>query len=206
MKVSAYAVLPAEVRYDSKLSPSAKLLYAEITAAATFEGLCDEDREYFAKYLKCDVRSVYRYVTELESAGHLLRERHKGARKLRIPTGFGKPSLNGQPEQSQEFYEEQLNFFEEFLTMYEQALNIQLSKKPLYYPIISERLKTFSRNELMDAMKNRINLIKGSEWHMENIGTVSDLSLLIRDDSTVHKHLNMKVETKDEVTLKPHKF
>ena len=34
-----YAVLPADVRYDTNLSPQEKILYAEITALSNKEGV-----------------------------------------------------------------------------------------------------------------------------------------------------------------------
>lgn len=47
-KPNYYAILPAEVRYDKNLSSTEKLLYAEITALASKEGVCWARNQYFA--------------------------------------------------------------------------------------------------------------------------------------------------------------
>ena len=39
-KPNYYAIIPAEIRYDKKLTPNSKLLYGEITALANKEGYC----------------------------------------------------------------------------------------------------------------------------------------------------------------------
>jgi hypothetical protein len=210
MKVNAYAVLPAEVRYDKTLRAESKLLYTEISACSNFDGICEEDLNYFAGFLNCDVRSIYRYLAELVDGGHIMRERMKGiGRVIRIPVGFAKQSLsrvNEVPDLTNEMHEEDLNFFDEFLNKYETTIDVKLDKKKLYYPTLKDRLKTFSRNELMEALENRANFINGSDWHQQNKHIAGDLSLLIKDDDAVHKALNMKVERKDNVVLKPLKF
>jgi len=39
-KPNYYAVITAEVRYDTRLTPFAKLMYAEVVALANKEGYC----------------------------------------------------------------------------------------------------------------------------------------------------------------------
>ena len=49
MKPNYYAILTSEVRYNQKLTPNAKLLYAEITALINMNGVCFASNNYFAK-------------------------------------------------------------------------------------------------------------------------------------------------------------
>lgn len=66
-----YAVIPANIRYDEKLTPNAKLLYGEITALSNKEGVCWASNEYFCKLYKTSDRSIQRWLDDLKKAGHI---------------------------------------------------------------------------------------------------------------------------------------
>ena len=70
-KPSYYAVIPAEVRYDKELSPSAKLLYGEITALCNKKGFCWATNKYFAELYDADSRTVQRWIVQLEERGYI---------------------------------------------------------------------------------------------------------------------------------------
>ena len=65
MKRGYYAILPANVRYDKKLTPNAKLLYAEITALCNKEGYCWATNEYFADLYSMSKSSISRNISSL---------------------------------------------------------------------------------------------------------------------------------------------
>lgn len=71
LKPSYYAVIPAEVRYDSRLSGSEKLMYGEITALSSSTGECWASNAYFAELYGKDVRSVKRWVKSLTNLGYI---------------------------------------------------------------------------------------------------------------------------------------
>lgn len=66
-----YSVLPAEVRYDKRLKPSEKLLYAEITALTSKTGKCWATNKYFAELYDVDVLTVSRWVSNLRDCGYI---------------------------------------------------------------------------------------------------------------------------------------
>ncbi|MFW3380120.1 helix-turn-helix domain-containing protein [Aliarcobacter butzleri] len=66
-----YAILTAEVRYDKRLSPNAKLLYAEITALCGKDGKCWAKNSYFAELYEVSKKSISRWVNELVENGYI---------------------------------------------------------------------------------------------------------------------------------------
>ncbi|CAK8054145.1 conserved phage C-terminal domain-containing protein [Eupransor demetentiae] len=81
MQPSYYAVIPANVRYDSRLIPRAILLYGEITALSNKTGQCWASDSYFAKIYGVSERSIQDWLTSLEKCGYIHRyTERKGVR------------------------------------------------------------------------------------------------------------------------------
>ena len=70
-KPSFDANLPADVRYDSNLSPLAKLLYCEIRALSSKYGFCYAKNSYFEKCYEIDERTVRRLLQQLRENGYI---------------------------------------------------------------------------------------------------------------------------------------
>ena len=70
-KPNYYAVIPAIVRYDESLSPSEKLLFAEITALCNTTGECYATNSYFAKLYNKDKVTISRWVSKLKDQGYI---------------------------------------------------------------------------------------------------------------------------------------
>ena len=72
-KPNYYAVIPAEVRYSKKLTPNAKLLYAEITALCNMNGKCTASTDYFCKLYEVSRVSIQKWLKILEETKHIKR-------------------------------------------------------------------------------------------------------------------------------------
>jgi len=70
-KPSYYAIIPATVRYDKRLTPNAKLLYGEITALCNQEGYCWAGNQYFADLYGVSKTSISAWIGNLKEAGHI---------------------------------------------------------------------------------------------------------------------------------------
>ena len=67
-KPGFYAVIPADVRYDERIPPNAKLLYAEISALSDASGVCNAGDEWFLRCYGLSDRTVRRLLSALEEA------------------------------------------------------------------------------------------------------------------------------------------
>ena len=72
MDKSYYAIIPASVRYDTKLSPNSKLLYGEITALCNEKGYCWANNAYFSHLYKVSNRAITNWINQLKKQGHIL--------------------------------------------------------------------------------------------------------------------------------------
>lgn len=66
-----YAIIPANVRYDKSLVPSAKLLYGEITALSNREGFCYATNEYFADLYQTSEKTITRWLKNLADKNYI---------------------------------------------------------------------------------------------------------------------------------------
>jgi len=71
---SFYAIIPATVRYDERLTPNAKLLYGEITALCNAKGFCWATNDYFSGLYKVSKTSISMWVKQLIDCGYIKSE------------------------------------------------------------------------------------------------------------------------------------
>ena len=72
-KPNYYAHITADVRYNKKLTPNAKLLYAEITALCNMNGNCTASTEYFCRLYEVSRVSVQKWLKVLEDNNYIKR-------------------------------------------------------------------------------------------------------------------------------------
>lgn len=80
-QVSYYSIIPATVRYDTKLKASEKLIYGEITSLANRMGYCFAQNRYFANLYKVSPHTVSQWISHLEKQGYIHTELIKNNRK-----------------------------------------------------------------------------------------------------------------------------
>ena len=70
-KPSYYAIIPANVRYDSELKANEKLLYGEISSLCNKDGTCWASNRYFSNLYGVDISTISRWVNNLISKNYL---------------------------------------------------------------------------------------------------------------------------------------
>lgn len=73
-KPNYYAVIPADVRYDSNLKDKAKLLYGEISSLSNQYGYCYASNKYFADLYKVDISTISRLIKNLVDKNYIKSE------------------------------------------------------------------------------------------------------------------------------------
>lgn len=72
-KPNYYAIIPASVRYDKKITPNAKLLYGEITALSNQQGYCWASTNYFQELYGVSRISIQKWLKSLEENNYISR-------------------------------------------------------------------------------------------------------------------------------------
>ena len=70
---SYYSTIPAPVRYDKRLTPNAKILYAEITSLTNQLGFCYASNKYFQDLYQVSKQSISFWLKQLEEYGYIQR-------------------------------------------------------------------------------------------------------------------------------------
>lgn len=73
-KNNYYGIIPANVRYDKKLTSNEKLLYSEITSLLRASGKCYASDQYLAGMFDITIRTVQRWLKNLENQNYISRE------------------------------------------------------------------------------------------------------------------------------------
>jgi hypothetical protein len=208
MKISLYSIIPANVRYDRTLSDKSILLFGEINAAANAYGICDENNNYFSVALNVDVRTIARCIAQLVDQGHIQKIKENGRRRIKVIQRGLEAPIGVEIETDEIVPKEDITgFVQQLLTTWEKAVETYIDRKEMYTKMISQRLESFTKDELFVALKNRAVFINQSPWHREPENRQAALSIetLLKSDESVLKWLNAKVKSKEENTITPFK-
>jgi hypothetical protein len=208
MKINLFSIIPASVRYDRTLGDKSILLFGELMAAANAYGICEEDTRYFSTALNVDNRTIFRSMAQLEEQGHIKRLKENNKRKilviqraLELPVGVELESDDLIPKA------DITDFVNQLISSWEKAVQTKVEKKELYTNMIAQRLGSFTKDDLMMALKNRATFVNQSPWHQEPANRQAALSIdtWLKSDETVLKWLNAKYKADEPVAVTPFK-
>ena len=76
------AILPAKVRYDSRLKGEAKILYSEILLLSSQKGYCYATDKYLAESYSSSQRSINRHIASLKKLGYIKIETKRQGKRV----------------------------------------------------------------------------------------------------------------------------
>ena len=71
MQKNYYAIIPASIRYDSELTPNAKLMYGELTALSNEKGYCWASNSYFSQLYNVSNVSISKWISQLQKKKYI---------------------------------------------------------------------------------------------------------------------------------------
>lgn len=78
-----YAIIPASVRYDTRITPNAKVLYGEITALCNEKGFCWASNNYFSELYEVTPQAISKWIKSLSDCGYLSLEYEHNGREIK---------------------------------------------------------------------------------------------------------------------------
>jgi hypothetical protein len=183
----AVGILPAYIRYTSKLSASAKLLYAEITANLDETGLyCNLTNREFAENLGGEERTIQRLLANLIHYKVIERVQVGKVRQLtlRIPH---KIIRGDNPPHSHEVVE----FTRELIAYWNKLFASSIAYRSMYVDMVAERLLKFSKKDIGLALQQWHRLYAEDEYWKENRSNLIDITNVIASDESVERFLKL---------------
>lgn len=113
-KKNYYAIIPANVRYDKRLSPLTRLIYGEITALTNEKGYCFATNAYLANLYSMSNVSISRCISELKEHNYIrvvydIKEKNVDKRKIYINNLENKKLENEEIKNNEELKNKEIN-------------------------------------------------------------------------------------------------
>lgn len=172
MKKNYYAIIPANVRYDKRLTDGAKLLYGEITALCNKDGYCWASNSYFAKLYSVSNTTISTWISQLVKYKYITREivHEEGTKEikhryLKLFKGGIQENLNTPIQENLKDNntvsnnttnnKEHSSFFQEWWDLYDNKKDRKKCEQKY-----SRLLKEYSHEEMMEGTKRYLNYLK----------------------------------------------
>lgn len=199
-KPNYYAVIPAEVRYDSELKANEKILYGEISALLNKSGECFASNSYFAKLYEVDPSAISKWINHLKEKNYLeidyiTQGKEIKQRKIRV-VGIDKYH-EGYCQMNKENKEEEEYIGENIFEYIENNLGRVLS--PIEFEIISswDYDNEIIKLAVKEAILHNAKTIKYIDriifnWKQNKVETIEDATKYL--DEFSNKYKNTKEE------------
>ena len=209
IQVSYYAIIPADVRYDTNVCPNAKLLYGEITALCNRRGYCWANNSYFAELYNVSKTSISKWISQLVENGYVVSTiQYKDGTKeilnryLRLVTYPIEEKLNTPIEEKlKDNNTINNNTINNNTINFDKLLSFLNSKTKRNFKIINEATKKkyrarikdgYNSKDIANAIENAVN----SDYHKDNNFTYLTPEFFSRSE-TLDKYSNVNNKPKE---------
>ena len=185
--------IPSSVRYNAVLTAEAKLVYAELTAMCGIDGRCQVDYKHLSEVFTRNTTQIKILLNSLYKVGAIGKE--DGFITLVGTTGVEKKTMLENVDTN--FIHEVLDYWNK---LFEKEVPRGIRKTPTLTKRLTERQVTFSKSEIMAALKNRHDYVNRSDWHnkSENKNHKVNIMIVLSSDDKLQEFLNMEEsKTKD---------
>lgn len=201
--MSYVGILPSNIRRNKNLSSNAKVVYAEITATMNDDMCCERTNHDIGESLGLSDSVVSSCVSELSNRGYIDAQVSGSSRKIYLSEKvvFVEEKL----AEKESFKSEEAKELADYIVkLWKSKLGTKTRVTPKLITWVKSRLKSFSKEEIIDAVLNRYLFVKDSEWHNkpENIHHKTSLALVLRDDQVLQQSLDRAPRQKEVLVTK----
>ena len=191
--MSYIGILPMNIRRNKHISSNAKVVYAEITATMNEDMCCDRSNYDIGESLGLSEATVSSCISELSAREYIDSQVSGSSRKIYLAE---KVVFVEEKESEKEISksDEARRLTEEIVRLWKSKLGTKTRVTPKLIGWVRSRLKTFPKEEIIDAVMNRYLFVKDSEWHNkpENLHHKTSLALVLRDDQVLQQSLDRR--------------
>ena len=208
MNIGFYAILPATVRYDRKLRALAKLTYAEVAASMDFRRESDVNLRYLSRLLGVSKITVSQYLRELVAGGHLDKIKREGRLVYAMPTETvyikHEEEVTVTEQEAKERSKDINEILKHWNSIFKDRLGYGVKRTTEVVGELTERLESFTKEDIMTALQNRHDFVRQSAWHNESsrVHLMSNIHTVILTDEDLIKNLNMVIAKPISIDMK----
>ena len=180
--------IPSFIRYNKKLTPTSKLLYAELTAMIGVDGKCTINLKHLTHTFNCSNNEIKNMLNLLFNIGVIKKE----GKKIVL--------LNKLVPPKKEYLEGvDSNFIDEVIKHWNLLFKVDIPsgirRTPILIKVLTERQLNFTNEEIMTALTNRHSFVGNSEWHQldKNKRHRLNIMIVLKDDEKLQEFLNMDI-------------
>lgn len=184
-----YGIIPISIRRNVNISDKAKIIYSEITASMNENQFCSCTNKYFADIFNVSETAVSRYIKELADHEAICIDVHGNERKITIPEKMVVYEKSEKKERKQPKLRTDLA--NTVVGLWNELLGTKIKVTRDLINSVTSRSKSFSDEEILEALRNRFEFVNASKWHSEpeNARHRNNIYLVIRSDKDIQKYL-----------------
>jgi hypothetical protein len=196
-------IIPSNIRRDGKLTSNAKIVYCEITSLFNDDMCCEESNFTIGSYLCMSEAVVSSCISELSSRGYIDVQVSGPKRQIYLPEKvvFVEETTRKEKKKRDDSAE---SLAIDIVAFWKNGFGTKTRVTPKIISWVSSRLKSFTPEEILDAVANRYVFVSDSEWHNkpENIHHKTSLALVLKDDQVLQQNLDRAKPKEVQVSVR----